>query len=153
MTAAALACQLSWLYLHVRWNPLGGPGAQPKWPLDATRAYIALAYYGGPLIAAAVSATLLALFLRSDPLHAAAAAALSSPWLLPCARLSYCLYLTHELARLWGLMLLLPLLPAGSLAAWIAASPVAGLLALTAFTLAAGYACAWLLHSAVEKRF
>lgn len=153
VAGAAAACQVAWLCLHVWWNPLGSSAAQPKWPLTATRTFVALGYYSGPLIAAAVCTTLLALFLRPDPLHAAAASALSSPALLPAAKLSYSLYLVHELARLWGLMLLLPLLPAGAVAAWVAASPVLGLLAIVAFSLAAGYAAAWLLHWAVEKRF
>lgn len=153
VTAAAVGCQACWLCLHVWWNPLASPGPQPKWSLTPTRLYIALAYYGSPFIATTVCATLLALFLRPNPLHAALAAALSSPKLLPAATLSYCLYLIHELARLWGLLLLLPLLPAGALAAWVAAAPVAGLLGLAAFTLAAGYACAWLLHVGIEQRF
>lgn len=139
---AAFASQIVWRSLLFR-----EPGAAP-WPLALSRLCLALESYGSPLIAATVAVTFLALCLRADPLHAAAARVLSArAWRLP-ALLSYALYLAHEQARLW---VALYLLPAGVLPALVEAHPLAGFLAIAAGTLVAGYAVAIAAQSAVDR--
>lgn len=148
-TAVALqtvfASQVVWRSLLFR-----KPGAAP-WPLALSRCCLALESYGSPLLAATVGATLLAVCLRADPLHAAAARVLSAQaWYLP-AKLSYPLYLAHEQARLWVALYLLPLFPAGALRALTTAHPLAGFLAISAGTLAAGYVVAFAAKTAVDR--
>lgn len=149
VAAAAFGLQAAWLYLHIAWCPNSVPG-EDLWSLTTTRLYAALLYYGSPFVAALVSASLLAVMLRSDPLHSRIASLLSAPAFLPLSSLSYTLYLIHELARLWAITFLLPV---GALPTLIAAAPLPGLLLLTTGTLAAGYACAWVLCMLVEQQF
>jgi peptidoglycan/LPS O-acetylase OafA/YrhL len=149
VAAAAISLQAAFVHLSLHWHPHGLPGA-PLWQPRTAQLYAALLYWGSPFIALLVSVTLLALMLHSDPLHSALASALGAPLFQPLSNLSYCLYLLHEPARLWGMLLLLP---AGLLPALMAAAPVPALLLLTAFTLACGYAAAYLMHHLVEKRF
>lgn len=149
MAAAALALQAAFArQLVSRHLVFRAPGEAP-WPDTATRLHLALAAHGSPLMAALAATSLLALVLHADPLHAAAARVLCSPAWAPLERLSYSLYLIHEQARLWVALLL----PAGLLPGLITAHPLLGYAAVSAGTLAAGYACAVVLHSAVERRW
>lgn len=148
LTAVTLCLQAALAHTLLAWAPTALPGEASWAPLTA-RLYSALLYWGSPLVAAAVAATLLALSLHSDPLHAALASALGSGSLHGPARLSYSLYLLHEQARLWAILLL----PAGLLPSLLAAAPVGGLLLLGLLTLGATLPCAHLLHTLVERRF
>ena len=124
---------------------------EPCWSPAAARAYVALLWCGSPLYGATSAAAMLALVLRTDPLHTAAAALLSSRALQPLAALSFSLYLLHEQARFFWLHYLPP--PVTFLSATLGAAPPQSLLALTAGTLAAGYTAAALCYRLVEMRF
>lgn len=147
MAAVAFALQASYAALQLRWDHHVGPGNMAPWPRNSAVLYAALLYFAGPLVALTAAATLLALVLRSDPLHGAAAAALGAAWLRPAAQLSYALYLLADWARLWALHLG----PAGVLPAAAAAAPVPALAGLLAFTLVCGYAVAAVVQGAVER--
>lgn len=148
VVAAAFGLQGTFLALLSRWDHSGAAGEGP-WPAHTAALYAALLYYGGPFVAALVAATLLALLLRTDPLHGAAAALLGAAPLRWAASHSYCLYLLHDFARLWGLLLL----PPGLFPRWAAAAPVPALAGLCAFTLVCGYAAAAALQAGVEWRW
>lgn len=156
MAGAAFAAQAAYLAVLSTWEYNARPtGSDLTWsPTEAT-VFAALLYFGGPLVTALACATLLALVLHSDALHAAVAAALGSAALRPAANLSYCLFLVHEFARLWGLHLLLPssVLPGGTFQAWAATAPVLSLAGLTGFTLLCGFTAAALMHRLVERRW
>lgn len=124
---------------------------EPYWPPAAAQAYVALLWCGSPLYGATSAAAMLALVLRTDPLHTLAAEFLSSKALQPLATLSFSLYLLHEQARFFWLRYLPP--PAAFLPAQMSAAPTQALLALTAGTLAIGYAAAALCYRLVERRF
>lgn len=146
--AVALALQAAYLYLLVDRHLLfRAPGAAP-WPLSAARLHVALLSWGSPFMAALVAAALLALVLHADPMHAAAARLLGAPAWRPVGALSYTLFLMHEQARLWVILLL----PPGWLPRFIAMQPLPSLAAVCAGTLAAGVACALPLHFLVERR-
>lgn len=155
VAGAAFAVQAAYWAVLATWDHnVRQLSEDPTWrPFEATL-FAGLLYFGGPLVTALACATMLALMLRSDALHAAAASALGSAALRPAASLSYCLYLVHDHARLWGLVLLLPsgLLPGGSFQAWAAAAPVSSLVGLTAYTLLCGYTAAALMQRLVERR-
>ncbi|KAL4440479.1 hypothetical protein ABPG75_003480 [Micractinium tetrahymenae] len=129
LAAAALAVQAAFLSSYLAWCPLDAPSGAPRWDPLAARLFAALAYWGGPLVSAGLAVCLLALLLRADPLHAALAGLLGCRLLEPFARLSYCLYLVHELARILALTHLLPL---GILPSLSAPSPLGALLHLCA---------------------
>lgn len=149
VAAAALALQATFArQLLQRHLVFRAPGEAP-WPDATTRLHLALAAHGSPFMAALAATSLLALALHADPLHAAAARVLGSAMWEPLERLSYCLYLVHEQARLWAALLL----PPGALPRLIAARPLLGFAAVSGGTLAAGYACAAVLHVAVERRW
>jgi peptidoglycan/LPS O-acetylase OafA/YrhL len=145
----ALALQAVYLHSVLHCNPHGLPGEQ-KWHPLKVQLYAVFMYYGSPLLAVTTCMGLMALMLHSDPMHAALSSGLSSPLLTPLSKLSYCVYLVAELARLWGVTLLVP---AGVLPALIAVSPYTALMAICLFTLACSYACAFVLHHLVEKPF
>lgn len=147
--AAAAGLQAAAVHIFVNCSQFGLPG-EPRWGFHTTRLFAALLYYGSPFKALLAAATLLALMLHSDPVHARAAELLSARWLAAPARLSYGLYLVAEQARFWGMLLLLP---AGMLPALIDGAPAAGLAVFWAFSMCAGYAGAALLHVLVERRF
>lgn len=147
LAGAAAALQAAYLYLCIAWNPNGMPGETP-WSPTATRTYTSLCHYGSPFLSVLLATNILALTLRSDPLHCHIASLLASSALLPPANLSFSLYLIHEPARLWALSML-----PGALPAAIAASPLCGLVFLSTLTLTVAYAAALLLHRLVEKRF
>lgn len=149
VSAAALALQAAFFHQLVA-RPLlfRRPGSQP-WPASSTRVLAALLWHGSPFMAALVAATLAALLLGADPLHAAAARLLSSVGFKPLARLSFAQYLVSEHARLWALLLL----PTGLLPGLIARAPVAGFAAVWLGGLAAAYACAVPLHLLAERRW
>lgn len=149
LAAASLGLQAAFAHAALAWAPYALPGEAAWAPLTA-RLYAALAYWGSPLASGLVACTLLALLLRSDPLHAALASALGSRAFTHASNLSYSLYLVHEQARLWALLLLVP---AGALPAALAAAPVRGLLLLWLLTLGAALPCAQLLYTLVERRF
>lgn len=149
LSVSALGLQSVLAHTFLAWAAHGTPG-EALWSPLAASLYTALMYWGSPLVALTVAITLLALLLSSDFLHSAAASVLSSPVLHPLSKLSYCLYLLAEQARLWALLYLVP---AGLIPSVLAAAPVAGLLLLTAISLAAAYPCSYLLHTVVEKRF
>lgn len=148
VTACAASLQAAFLYTLSAWNPNGLPG-EDTWSPTASRLYASLLYFGSPLLSSLAAATLLALFLRSDPLHSRIASALSAPVFSLPAKLSFCLYLVHERACLWLLMYLMP----SGLPALAAVAPVSALAIHIAAALAAGYALAYMLHALVEKRF
>ena len=148
VAAAALGLQGAFLALLCSWDH-SGAGGEAAWPPHTAALYAALLYYGSPFVAALVAATLLALLLRADPLHGAAAALLGAAPARWAAAHAYCLYLLHDFARLWGLLLL----PPGLFARWAAAAPVPALAGLCAFTLACGYAAAAALQAGVERRW
>lgn len=135
--------------MALAWAPHALPDEAAWSPLTG-RLYTALLYWGSPFASAVVACTLLALLLRADPLHAALASALGSRVFDRASDLSYCLYLLHEKARLWALLLVVP---AGLLPALLAAAPVRGLLLVWLLTLGAAAPCAQLLHTLVERRF
>lgn len=149
VAAAALALQAAFARQLARSHLLFRAPGEAPWPEAATRLHLALAAHGSPFMAALAAASLLALALRADPLHAAAARVLGAPAWAPLECLSYCLYLTHEQARLWAALLL----PPGTLSRLVAAHPLLGYAGVSAGTLAAGYACAAALHAAVERRW
>ncbi len=149
MAAASLGLQAAFAHTALAWAPYALPG-EAAWRPATARLYAALLYWGGPLPSGLVAVALLALLLRSDPLHSALASVLGSRAFKHASDLSYSLYLLHEQARLWALQLLVP---AGALPALLAAAPVRGLLALWALTLGAALPCAQLLHTIVERRF
>lgn len=147
VAAAALALQAAFAQLLLRRPLLFRPPGGAPWTLHYTRLHIALLSCGGPLPTALVCATLLALVLHADPLHAAAARLLAAqPW-HPPAELSYAQYLLHEQARLWVLLLL----PAGVLPRLIRAHPLAGFVSVAAGTLGAGYAAALAMHLLLRR--
>lgn len=148
VAAAAFALQASYAALMVCCDHHAPPGSTAPWPRRTAVLYAALLYFASPFVALVVAATLLALVLRSDALHGAAAAALGAAGLRPAAALSYSLYLLADWARLWALHLLVP---AGALAAAAAAAPVAALAGLLASTLACGYAVAAVVQAALER--
>jgi peptidoglycan/LPS O-acetylase OafA/YrhL len=147
LSLVAAGLQAAFIYLtltrHLLFRP---PGAAP-WPPAAARLHVALLSWGSPFVSALLAATLAALALRADPLHAAAARALSSPAWQPLARLSYSLFLIHEQARLWAILAL----PAGWLPRLIQARPLPSLAVMVSGTLAVGYAAALPLHLLVEQ--
>lgn len=148
--AVALALQAACTYLALGWSAWGGlPGTQ-AWHPATTRVFLALFQWGSPFVAAAICATLLALMLRSDPVHAAMTAALGSAPLKHLADLSYSIYLLHELARYW---IVLYVLPPGLLPALTAAAPLAAFVFQAGFTLAGAYLGALLMYGLVERRF
>ena len=151
--AAALGLQAAYaallLHRHVLFRR---PGAAP-WPLRTARLLTALLSFGSPAMSLLVAATLLALALRADPLHAAAARLLSARAWRPLARLSYSLYLAAEHGRLWALLALARVVPAAAVPAAAAAHPLAALVAIVAGSLAASYACALPLHLLIEAPF
>ncbi|KAL4457909.1 hypothetical protein ABPG75_012774 [Micractinium tetrahymenae] len=149
LAAASLGLQAAFAHTVLAWAPHALLGEAAWSPLTA-RLYSALLYWGSPLVTGTVAATLLALFLHSDPLHAALASALRSRLFDRLSELSYSLYLLHEQARLWAILFLVP---AGLLPAVLAAAPVGGLVLLGLLTLGATLPCAYLLHSLVERRF
>jgi len=157
LTLQAAAGSLAWRVLPMRLPH------QAPWSLAASRAYAALGWCGSFLYGGAIGATLLALALRSDPLHAAAADLLSPsshhgqpgqpgwpgrPWARLSA-LSFSLYLCHEQARFLAVRFLLP---PGLLAGWAASAPATSFVLLSAISLAAGYAAAVLCHRLAEQR-
>lgn len=124
------------------------PGSQ-LWPAHTTRLQAALLWHGSPFIAALVAATLLALLLGGDPLHAAAARLLRARLWGRIARLSYTQYLVSEHARLWALLLL----PRGALPRLVVARPLLGFVAVWIGGWAAAFVCALPLHLLVERRW
>lgn len=150
VSAAAILCQAAYCHLVGEWTPWGALREEQAWPLATARLYAVLLHWGSPFAGAMVCATLAALALRSDPLHARAADALSAPALRPLAALSFCVYLLHDLARMLAVV---HLLPADFLSSLSAAAPVAGLAAQAAITLAGAYALAACMHRWVECRF
>lgn len=146
--AVALALQAAVYHVQTAWPEWGVAGEQ-RWAPATTQLFVALLYWGSPLMAAMVGATMLAMMLHANPLHAAAAQALASPRLCWLTAHSYSFYLIHEHARVW----LLLTTPAGLLPALLPAAPVAGLLLLCAVNTAVGLAAAALLHRCVESRF
>lgn len=148
VSAVALGLQAAYL-VPLLAAPVVPPADAPKLPFAAARLVAALGLYGSPFVACLVGASLAALVLRADPLHAAAARLLSWPgWRLP-ADLSYSLYLLHELVKVEAVALL----PAGLLPALVAAAPLAALGGIAVATLALGYAAAWLCWRLVERSF
>lgn len=149
VSAVALVLQAAYVHQLVA-RPLlfRQPGSQP-WPASSTQLQAALLWHGSPFMAALVAATLAALLLGADPLHAAAARLLSTAVFKPLARLSFAQYLISEHARLWALLLL----PTGLLPGLIRSAPLAGFAAVWLGGLAAAYACAVPLHVLVERRW
>lgn len=147
MSGTAFALQATYL-LAVSGGSLYPPPGTPHMPATTARLIAALWFYGSPFYACLISATLLALVLCSDPLHAAAAWLLGTPPFKAAAMLSYSVYLLHEMVKV-ALVVAAPAL----LAAWIQQAPLAALTGLTGATLVASYAVGWLSWRLIEQRF
>jgi peptidoglycan/LPS O-acetylase OafA/YrhL len=117
-------------------------------PATTARLIAALSFYGSPFYAFLISTTLLAMVLRSDPLHAAGGWLLASPPFKAAAKMSYSVYLVHEMVK----VLIVMAAPA-ALAAWIQQEPVGALHGLIGATLAGSYVAGWLSWRLIEQRF
>ena len=105
---------------------------------------------GAPFPALLVAAATLALALGADPLHRAAAKALGSIPLTSLGALSYAVYTTADLARIWALAYLLP---PDHLSRLAARSPLASLAAQCQVVLLSSWAAAVAMHVLVERPF
>lgn len=149
MLVSGTAFALQGMYLiTVSGGNLHPPKDVPLLPPLAAKLVATFLFYGSPFHACLVSATLLALVLRSDPLHAAAARLLSTRPLAAAATLSYSVYLLHEMVKI-GLVTVAP----GLLTAFLDNAPQAALAGLIAATLVASYAVGYLNWRLVERRF
>jgi peptidoglycan/LPS O-acetylase OafA/YrhL len=125
------------------------PAGTPHMPDKAAKLIGALMFYGSPFYACLVCTTLLALTLRSDPMHATAAWLLSRRPFRLAATLLYSVYLLHEMVKL-GFLAAFPAILAPTA---VARAPVAALAKLVGGTLLTSYAAGVLTWYLVERRF
>lgn len=137
-------------YLHSVTKGKLFPPPQPRLPRADAAWLAALGFFGSPYLAARIAATLAALILAADPLHALLGRVLALPAWRPLAELSYSLYLLHELPKAAAIHWFVP---PGALASLAARSPLPALWLICGGTLSAAYAAAWLCWWLVERRF
>jgi peptidoglycan/LPS O-acetylase OafA/YrhL len=130
-----------------RWH--GAPG-EPAWLLAKSFVFLQLLWNGSPLAALATAACIAALVLETDPLHRAAARALSSRPAARLGELSYALYCLH-VPVLFAVLAALESWAARPWAALVAASPGAALGVMAGGTVAGSLAAAWAADAALSR--